>query len=319
MIKVERLSKRFGEITAVDDLSFEVERGEVLGFLGPNGAGKTTTMRILTGFMPATSGTASLAGHDVFDSPLGVKRNVGYLPETVPLYPEMPVQTYLSFVAELKGVARGARADAVAHAMEQSQIADRRHRTIGHLSKGLKKRVGIAQALLHDPQILILDEPTEGLDPNQVVSIRELVKSLSGDRTVVVSTHILSEVEQTCSSVLIIDGGRLVASDTVDNMRASVRGEATGLKLQVRGEQAEVRRSLDGLACVKAIRSSDVSGEIVTVHVDLDTASGAEAVAAALIGGGFGLIEITRDRVSLEEVFLKLTRKDAGAVPEVSP
>ena len=198
MIEVQHLTKRYGRLTAVDDVSFRVERGEILGFLGPNGAGKTTTMRVLTGYMPATSGRAVVAGFDVFEQPLEAKRRTGYLPETPPLYPEMTVREYLAFVSEIKGIPASERKARVDSSMEKSRVTDMAHRHCGKLSKGYRQRVGLAQALIHNPDVLILDEPTAGLDPKQIIETRELIKHLAGDHTIILSTHILPEVSQTC-------------------------------------------------------------------------------------------------------------------------
>jgi ABC-2 type transport system ATP-binding protein len=306
MIEVEGLTKRFGQVSAVENLSFRVEKGEVIGFLGPNGAGKTTTMRILTGFLPPTTGRASVAGHDVFEHPLEVKRRVGYLPESVPVYSEMPVGDYLGFIAELKAVPRGQMREAVDRAMALTDIADRRSRIIGHLSKGYRKRVGIAQALLHNPDVLILDEPTEGLDPNQVVSIRALVKSLAGTRTIIVSTHILPEVEQTCTRVLIIDKGRLVASDTVEHIRDASR---TGVRysVRVRGDAGTLRSVLSALPGVRLVSAGPDGQAMAVAQLDLSAADGAPEVAAAVVRSGLGLLEMSRERRTLEAVFLELT------------
>ena len=227
MIEVQHLTKRYGRVTAVDDVSFRVERGEILGFLGPNGAGKTTTMRILTGYMPATEGKAIVAGFDVFDQPIEAKRRTGYLPETPPLYPDMTVSEYLDFVAKIKGVPAGDRRTRIQYVMERTRIADMADRLCGKLSKGYKQRVGLAQALIHNPDVLILDEPTAGLDPKQIIETRELIKELAGDHTIILSTHILPEVAQTCQRVVIINKGTVVAVDTPDNLTARLRGSET--------------------------------------------------------------------------------------------
>src|SRR6185503_13375320 len=218
VIEVQHLTKRYGRVTAVHDVSFRVERGEILGFLGPNGAGKTTTMRILTGYMPATEGKAIVAGFDVFDQPIEAKRRTGYLPETPPLYPDMTVIEYLGFVARIKGVPPGERRQRVQQVMERTRVADMANRLCAKLSKGYRQRVGLAQALIHNPDVLILDEPTAGLDPKQIIETRELIKDLAGDHTVILSTHILPEVSQTCERVVIINAGRVVAIDTPDNL-----------------------------------------------------------------------------------------------------
>lgn len=311
MIRVDRLTKRFGQVTAVDDLSFEVARGEVVGFLGPNGAGKTTTMRVVTGFIPATGGHVSVAGHDVLDAPLLAKRAVGYLPESVPVYADMVVTAYLHFVCDLKGIPRGDQAAEIDRVLGMTDLLDRRNRIAGHLSKGLKKRVGIAQALLGNPDVLILDEPTEGLDPNQVVAIRELVTTLAGEHTVVLSTHILSEVEQTCDRVLIIDQGRLIADDSVEAMRSGGRA-GVRVQLVISGDPVRARGLVDSWTGVTDVRhGAGIDGHL-TVDLTLDEADRTPELAASVVGAGLGLVELHRRRMSLEEVFVSLTRAVAG-------
>ncbi|MCX6356554.1 MAG: ATP-binding cassette domain-containing protein, partial [Candidatus Aureabacteria bacterium] len=243
MIDVQHLSKRYANTLAVDNISFHVNKGEILGFLGPNGAGKTTTMRILTCFMPPTSGAASVAGFDIFTRSLDVRRHIGYLPENVPLYPDMRVSEFLDYRACLKGVPRKTRKKQLDEVMEKTLIGDVRHRIIGQLSKGYRQRVGLAEALIHDPKILILDEPTIGLDPNQVRQVRQLIKSLGGEYTILLSTHILPEVEMLCGRVIIIDRGRIAAMDTPERLTQRVRGE-TRIALEVRGPSGEVRGAL---------------------------------------------------------------------------
>ena len=228
MIQVEKLTKYFGPVLAVDHVSFEVDRGEVVGFLGPNGAGKTTTMRVLTGYMPATDGKAIVAGYDVFSNPIEAKRRIGYLPETPPLYPEMTVSEYLNFVAKIKvgrAMTASERKQRVDTAMKKARVADMANRHCAKLSKGYKQRVGLAQALIHDPEVLILDEPTAGLDPKQIIETRDLIRSLAGDHTIVLSTHILPEVAQTCGRVVIINKGRIVAVDSPENLTHQLKGE----------------------------------------------------------------------------------------------
>ncbi len=231
MISVEGLTKRYGDFTAVDDLSFRVEKGEVVGFLGPNGAGKTTTMRILTGYMPATEGTTSVSGFDVFDHPMEVKKRIGYLPEHPPVYTDMSVEGYLSFVARIKGVPRSQRGEALDRALSRCGLSQVRRAIIGKLSKGYRQRVGLAQAMIHDPEVLILDEPTIGLDPKQIIEIRELIKVLAGDHTIILSTHILTEVAMVCQRVLILDRGRIAADDTLENLTAREGLESVFIKL----------------------------------------------------------------------------------------
>jgi ABC-2 type transport system ATP-binding protein len=305
MIRIENLTKRFGNVTAVDDLSFEVERGEVLGFLGPNGAGKTTTMRVLTGFVPATSGRVFVADHDIFEEPLEAKRRIGYLPESVPVYPEMSVESYLYFVTELKGLEKSVRRREVEQAMELTDITDRRNRVVGHLSKGLKKRVGIAQALLGEPYVLVLDEPTEGLDPNQVRAIRELVTNLSSDRTVIVSTHILSEVEQTCSRVLIIDHGRAVMSDSVENIRRMGRGAVVTLRVAAGADR--VREAVAGVPGVARLEVERNTDDVSGFTLSLTDPGATPALAAAIVKAGLPLVEMRQEGESLEDVFVRLT------------
>src|SRR5712691_8528135 len=227
MIKVEGLTKRYARTLAVDDISFEVEKGQIVGFLGPNGAGKTTTMRVLTCFLPPTAGTAQVAGFDVLEQPLEVKKRIGYLPETPPLYPDMEVVEYLIFVGRLKGLATADVPKRVDEVCERCAITDVKSKLIGKLSKGYRQRVGLAQAILHNPDVLILDEPTSGLDPKQIIETRELIRSLAGDHTIILSTHILPEVEQLCERVIIIAKGKLVATDTVQNLTSRLRGAET--------------------------------------------------------------------------------------------
>src|SRR5579862_2598481 len=227
MIKVEGLTKRYARKVAVDNISFEVEKGQIVGFLGPNGAGKTTTMRVLTCFLPPTSGSATVAGFDVLENPMEVKKRIGYLPETPPVYPEMEVHEYLEFVGRIKGVPKGDLLRRVAEVSEKCAVADVSKTLIGKLSKGYKQRVGLAQAIIHNPDVLILDEPTAGLDPHQIIETRDLIKGLAGEHTIILSTHILPEVEQICERVIIIARGKLVAMDTVANLTSRLRGSET--------------------------------------------------------------------------------------------
>ena len=231
MIKVEGLTKRYGDVTAIEDLSFQVQKGEIVGFLGPNGAGKTTTMRIITGFLPSTDGTVSVGGHDIFQKPMEVKKKMGYLPEHPPLYADMTVAGYLKFVSKIKGVPRAARGDAIDRVVERCGLKEARKKIIGKLSKGYRQRVGLAQAMIHDPEVLILDEPTIGLDPKQIIEIRELVKSLAGDQTIILSTHILPEVTMICQRCLVINQGRIVADDSLEALTAQGSLESVFLKL----------------------------------------------------------------------------------------
>jgi ABC-2 type transport system ATP-binding protein len=304
VIEVQQLTKRYGPFTAVNDVSFKVERGEILGFLGPNGAGKTTTMRILTGFMPATSGKATVAGFDVFEQSIEARRCIGYLPESVPLYGEMTVWSYLNFMAELRGVAN--REDHVEDVMEAVQISDRENQLIGKLSRGYRQRVGIAQALVHDPEVLILDEPTVGLDPKQIIEVRDMIKSLAGERTVVLSTHILPEVQQICSRVLIINKGRIVAEDTPERLTTALQGTER-VHLQLRepaADAADQIGKIDRVLSVKALEGG---------QFEVECALGAERrddIARLVVNKGWGLLELRPVRLSLEDIFLQLTTED---------
>jgi len=313
VIEVQHLTKRYGPTTAVDDVSFRVEKGEVLGFLGPNGAGKTTTMRVLTGYMPPTEGKAIVAGYDVFDQPIEAKRRTGYLPETPPLYPEMTVRDYLLFVSKIKGVPRADRKARVGDVMERTRIADMARRHCGKLSKGYRQRVGLAQALLHNPEVLILDEPTAGLDPKQIIETRELIKQLGGDHTVILSTHILPEVSQTCQRVVIINKGRVVAVDTPDNLTARVRGSETML-VQVDAPVAgDVRAALQTVPGVTDVSLADTRGQVGSYEVNSESGRDVRPyLASAIVSRGWGLLELRPLRMSLEEIFLHLTTEDVA-------
>ena len=310
MIAVEHLTKRYGNVLAVDDVSFTVNKGEILGFLGPNGAGKTTTMRVLTGYMPATEGRAVVAGYDVFDQPLEAKRRTGYLPETPPLYPDMTVREYLTFVAKIKGVPGRDRKTRVEQAMARTWVAEMAGRSCGKLSKGYRQRVGLAQALIHNPEVLILDEPTAGLDPKQIIETRRLIKELAGDHTIILSTHILPEVAQTCQRVVIINKGRVVAVDTPANLTSRLRGSET-MFVQLDGERAgEARGALERVAGV--VRVSPVESDTTTAF-EVESESGRDVrrdLARAVVQGGWGLLELRPTRLSLEEIFLSLTTEE---------
>ena len=318
MIEVQHLTKRYGPVTAVDDVSFKAERGEILGFLGPNGAGKTTTMRVLTGYMPATDGKAIVAGYDVLEQPVEAKRRTGYLPETPPLYPDMTVFDYLTFCARIKGVPRSERATRLATVMDRTQIADVAKRHCGKLSKGYRQRVGLAQALLHNPEVLILDEPTAGLDPKQIIETRRLIKGLGGDHTIILSTHILPEVSQTCNRIVIINKGRVVAVDTPDNLTARLRGSET-LYVQVDAMGADAEGMLSSIPGVTRVSTSDRRDSIAGFEVDSDSGRDVRReLAAAIVNRGWGLLELRPMRMGLEEIFLKVITEDA-AVPETAP
>ena len=310
MIEVQHLTKRYGRVTAVDDVSFRVERGEILGFLGPNGAGKTTTMRILTGYMPATDGTATVAGFDVFEQPLEAKRRTGYLPETPPLYPEMTVREYLDFVARIKGVPSGERASRVGAAIEQAQLTDMSNRHCGKLSKGYRQRVGLAQAILHNPEVLILDEPTAGLDPKQIIETRELIKRLAGNHTIILSTHILPEVSQTCQRVVIINRGRVVAVDSPENLTARLRGSET-IFLQVDGPEAALTSALEQTTGVSGVRVAQRHNGTIDLEVESERGDDVRRqLANTVVSNGWGLLELRAERMSLEDIFLSLTTEE---------
>ena len=322
MIEVQHLTKRYGPVTAVDDVSFRVERGEILGFLGPNGAGKTTTMRILTGYMPATEGKAIVAGFDVFDQPIEAKRRTGYLPETPPLYPDMSVLEYLQFVAKIKGVPSGERRQRIQQVMARTRIDDMASRLTGRLSKGYKQRVGLAQALIHNPDVLILDEPTAGLDPKQIIETRELIKELAGDHTIILSTHILPEVAQTCQRIVIINKGRVVAVDTPDNLTARLRGSST-MYVEVDASGADAAASLGRVPGVTRVVEADRRDGHVAFEIDSERGRDVRRdLARAVVASGWGLLEMRPMRMSLEDVFLSLTTEESATPPaaaEVEP
>ena len=313
MIEVQHLTKRYGPFTAVDDVSFRVERGEILGFLGPNGAGKTTTMRILTGFMPATEGRALVAGFDVFDQPIEAKRRTGYLPETPPLYPDMTVGEYLTFVSKIKGVPSGERIDRIRTVMQRTRIDDVANRLCSKLSKGYRQRVGLAQALIHNPDVLILDEPTAGLDPKQIIETRQLIKELAGDHTIVLSTHILPEVSQTCQRVVIINKGHVVAVDTPENLTGRLRGSET-MYVQVDGANGHAASALQHIVGVTKVTESDHRDGIVGYEVESERGHDVRReLARTVVSNGWGLLELRPMRMSLEEIFLSLTTEDVEA------
>lgn len=316
MIRVEGLTKRYGDRTAINNLTFHAGKGEIIGFLGPNGAGKTTTMRILTGYMPPSEGKASVAGFDLLTQSLEVRKRVGYLPENVPLYPEMSVVGYLDFMAELRHIPN--RNDRVDEVMETVHIAERAESYIGNLSKGLRQRVGLGQALLHKPEVLILDEPMEGLDPQQQIEVKRLIREVGQAQTVMLSTHILAHAHELCDRVIIINGGQIVAEDTPDRLSAQIAGGGR-VHLMVDGDGAgllEELRKLPGLSSVEATRDG---------QFEIETAPGPDprpAIASAVVGGGWKLLELRRERLSLEEIFIQLTRDEApgaAADPDEAP
>ena len=313
MIEVQHVTKRYGPVAAVNDVSFRVEAGQILGFLGPNGAGKTTTMRVLTGYLPPTEGTATIAGFDVLEEPIEAKRRTGYLPESPPLYPDMTVREYLTFVARINGLASTERDNRIGQVMERTSIGDVADRHCGKLSKGYRQRVGLAQAILHNPDVLILDEPTAGLDPKQIIETRELIKELAGDHTIILSTHILPEVAQTCERVVIINKGRVVAEDTPDNLTGRLHGAVT-IQMQIDTGGADPTGALQAVPGVASVSLGDPGSDGRPVEVqsaqDVDIRRG---LANAVVSNGWGLLEMRRARLSLEEIFLQLTTAEEPA------
>jgi len=310
MIEVENLSKSYGPTLAVSGVTFDVEKGEVLGFLGPNGAGKTTTMRVITGFLPPTAGKVRVAGYDVVEEPLEAKRRTGYLPETPPVYPDMTVDEYLAFVARIKGVSRRDIKPRLDGIVERCAVGDVRHRQIGKLSKGYRQRVGLAQALIHNPDVLVLDEPTAGLDPKQIIETRELIKGLGGQHTVILSTHILPEVSKTCQRVVVINAGQIVAVGTPDELMRRLQGFETVL-VTVEGPAAAIIEKFQRVGGVNWVEPRESSGERVTLEVHSEKEKDVRAeLARATVESGWKLYELKTSGLSLEEIFLKLTTKD---------
>jgi gliding motility-associated transport system ATP-binding protein len=315
MIKVEGLTKRYARNVAVDNISFEVQKGQIVGFLGPNGAGKTTTMRVLTCFLPPTSGTASVAGFDVLENALDVKKRIGYLPETPPLYPEMETREYLRFVGQLKNLGGADLHRRINDVMERCAVTDVATKLVGKLSKGYRQRVGLAQAIIHNPDVLILDEPTSGLDPEQIIHTRELIKNLSGDHTIILSTHILQEVEAMCEHVLIISRGKLVATDTVENLTNRLRGGET-VAIEVEGRDwalsiDTIQQRLEQVAGVSRVIYKTTMGGRAQFEVEsLQGKSIRANLARSVVEAGWDLNELHAIRLSLEEIFLQLTASD---------
>ncbi|MEH2434576.1 MAG: ABC transporter ATP-binding protein [Nostoc sp.] len=323
MIEVEHLSKIYGSTPAITDVTFSVEPGEILGLLGPNGAGKTTTMRILAGYLPATNGNARIAGYDVHENSLAVRQRIGYLPETPPLYPDMTVEGFLHFVARIKGVSAGDRPNKVTAAIERCNLEDKRRVIIRKLSKGYRQRVGIAQAIVHDPPAIILDEPTVGLDPRQIIEVRNLIKSLAGTHTIILSTHILPEVSMTCSRVAIINRGKVVATNTPENLMTQLTG-GSGYELEIEGEAALAKQVLQKVAGVSLIESIPTTGgyqpQANRAYLRVISQPGKEPgkdIATTLVRAGFGLHELKRVNATLEDVFLQLTTEEKNFDTEV--
>ena len=321
MITAKNLTKRYARTVAVDEISFDVAKGQIVGFLGPNGAGKTTTMRMLTCFLPPSSGTATVAGFDVLEKPLEVKKRIGYLPETPPIYPEMETTEYLEFVGKLKGLSGTDLQKRVDYVCERCAVTDVKNKLLGKLSKGYRQRVGLAQAIIHNPDVLILDEPTAGLDPKQINETRDLIKSLAGDHTIILSTHILPEVEQTCEQVIIINKGRLVATDSVRNLRARARG-AESVLLEIAGRSGDLEAAI---VQHKLEQVSGVSRVLIKEQIDgrgifeVESQKGKLVrgdLARAVVESGWDLNELRPAAMSLEEIFLQLTKSDAVATDD---
>ena len=301
MIEVEHLSKKYGDLLAVQDLSFAVSKGHIWGLLGPNAAGKTTTMRILTGYLPATEGKASVAGYDVFEQPNQVKRIIGYLPENIPLYPEMTVQSFLHFVAEIKQIPASKRKEAVENSISLSSLESVRGRLIKNISRGFKQRVGIAQALIHDPQVLILDEPTIGLDPEQIIEIRQLIKTLKGDRTIILSTHILAEVTQTCDGVVIINEGKLMASGSLEELAKSLQ-DKDGIFIRLREGGKEKVEHLQNIPGVDSVSIRD-DGYCIEWTRGRDSR---DHITRYIVEREWGLVEMRPLGMDIEELYLRV-------------
>ena len=324
MISVEHLTKRYGPTLAVSDVSFEVRKGEILGFLGPNGAGKTTTMRVITGYLSPSEGNVNVAGFNVVDDPLEVKKRIGYLPELPPVYPDMTASEYLAFVARIKGVPRAELGRRIQEVSEKCAISDVQRKEIGKLSKGYRQRVGLAQALIHNPDVLILDEPTAGLDPKQIIETRELIKALAGQHTIVLSTHILPEVSKTCERVVVINAGKVVAEGTPDELTRRLQGYETVL-VTAEGPEGEIKSRLERIAGVNLVEHRDViqpqvGGESrVTFEVHAEKGNDVRAeLARAVVESSWKLYELKTSGMSLEDIFLKLTHEDK-AIAEHRP
>ena len=320
LIKVNGLTKRYGNFLAVDNISFNLRKGEILGFLGPNGAGKTTTMRIITGFLSATEGEVTVAGHDIFDNPLAAKKQIGYLPELPPLYREMRVKDYLAFCGRLKGIKSGRQLrQRLEYVMEKMSLTHMATRHVQALSKGYRQRVGLAQALIHNPPVLILDEPSSGLDPHQIIDVRELIRQLSGEHSILLSTHILPEAQLTCDRVLIIDHGKILAEDTTEDLTGKLKG-AERFILSFSGNEKEIMgkiSSLKGVVSTETMKrgsGNEFSCEI-ECEKDIDIRG---TIAATVVGGGAALLELRPRAMTLEEIFIQITAQDSQAKETVA-
>jgi ABC-2 type transport system ATP-binding protein len=307
VIKIDRMTKMYGMRTAVKNISFEVEKGEILGFLGPNGAGKTTTMRVITGYFPPTDGEAFVAGYSVLEQPLEVKRRIGYVPENPSMYTDMKVSDYLKFIGAVKGVPKEKIRERLEKTVDLCALESVVRRRIGELSKGFRQRVALGQALINDPPVLVLDEPTSGLDPKQIHEIRELIKSMEGERTIILSTHILPEVSMTCSKVVIINEGEIVAVDKTENLGQKFT-ESNRIELKAQGDG---RKIADAIGKIDGVKSVDRSGTAYTVEIEKDKDVRAQ-IARKVVEGGFDLLELRYKSMSLEDVFLRLVTEEEG-------
>ncbi|MSQ26142.1 MAG: ATP-binding cassette domain-containing protein [Dehalococcoidia bacterium] len=316
MIEVQNLTKYYGDFIAIENVSFEAKRGEVVGFLGPNAAGKTTTMRIITGFMPPSAGTVRVAGYDIQTHSIEARRQVGYLPETTPLYTDISVRDYLDFMGGLRGMAPARRRTRIDYVIQRMRLEEYAHTLIGRLSKGYRQRVGIAQAVLHEPEVLILDEPTIGIDPVQVVETRELIKSLGKEHTVVLSTHILPEVSQICERVVVINEGHIVAVDRPENLSVRLRGTEQ-VKVEVRGPARDVSARIRRIQGVREVTQRDGASGASVYTLECDPGSNIrEELASAIVQQGWGLLGLQAVTMSLEDIFLKLTTHEDEAKPQ---
>jgi ABC-2 type transport system ATP-binding protein len=319
LIEVDHLTKSYGKNVAVNDISFTVGKGEILGFLGPNGAGKTTTMRILTGYLPATSGSARIAGFDVFEQSMEVRKRIGYLPENPPLYTDMSVRGYLEFVGRIKGVPGADLPKRVQHAMDLASLTQERDQLIKRLSRGYKQRVGIAQAIVHNPDVVILDEPTVGLDPKQIIEVRKLIKGLAGEHTIILSTHILPEASQTCDRVVIINRGRIAAVDTPENLTTQLKGSER-VQMEVKATEESLREAIERVEGVTKVEIEPIEGG-AHLKALVESEPGTELrsqLAAAVIGKGLELFELRAVSLSLEDIFLQLTTEEESSPQEAA-
>ena len=309
MVEVKNLTKHYGHVTAVNDLSFEIRDNEILGFLGPNGAGKSTTMNIIAGYLPSSEGTVTVCGHDIKEDARAAKKCIGYLPEIPPLYPDMRVEEYLRYCAGIKGVKRGNVKKEIERAMERLQLTDMRRRLIANLSKGYKQRVGLAQAIIGDPELLILDEPTVGLDPSQVSELRNFIRELGKDHSVILSSHILGEISAVCNRVVIINKGELCAVDTIENLERKAT-DAAVLNLTIEGDQLAASFAIDGISGIKEVKDIiDMGDGTFIFKIALEDEKVRQTIMSAMVSNGINVVEMSMDKPDLEKVFLDLTRK----------